>query len=126
MWRGARATLQEVVRVCKLAVAYRQRFHNDVVIDLVGYRRHGHNEQDDPTLTQPCAYRAIATHPTCLTLYAERLMRECVVSPKEYADWQAEATQRWQRALEAKQDSKQAIAQWMLSTWAVRAHCAPV
>jgi len=60
----------------RLAHAYRQRFHKDFLIDLVGYRRWGHNEGDDPTYTQPLMYATIAELPTVRALYAERLQRD--------------------------------------------------
>ena len=50
-------------RVLEIALDYRQEFHKDVVIDLIGFRRHGHNEGDEPTYTQPLMYRAIEAHP---------------------------------------------------------------
>jgi len=62
-----------VVRVAQIAAAYRHRFHTDVVIDLIGYRRHGHSEVDDPTVTQPRRYAAIQKHPQLYKLYAEKL-----------------------------------------------------
>jgi 2-oxoglutarate dehydrogenase E1 component len=60
----------------RLAHAYRQRFHKDFLIDLVGYRRWGHNEGDEPSFTQPLLYAKIAGHPTVRALYAERLEQE--------------------------------------------------
>src|SRR6267154_1028204 len=60
-----------VVRVARLAVDYRYTFQGDVVIDLIGYRRHGHSEVDDPTVTQPLLYRAIKDHPPLWEIYAE-------------------------------------------------------
>ena len=63
------------VRVAKLAFAYRQRFHKDVVIDMVCYRRHGHNEGDDPSYTQPLMYRAIEQRRSVRKLYTEALVR---------------------------------------------------
>ena len=61
-----------VVRVAKIAAEYRHRFHSDVVIDLVGYRRHGHSEVDDPTVTQPRRYALIKDRPPLYKLYAEK------------------------------------------------------
>lgn len=61
-----------VVRVARMAVEYRYVFHSPVVIDLVGYRRYGHSEVDDPTITQPLRYRKIQAHPPLWKLYAER------------------------------------------------------
>jgi multifunctional 2-oxoglutarate metabolism enzyme len=60
-------------RVAALAIAYRQRFKKDVVIDIFCYRRHGHNEADEPTYTQPLLYKKIREKPSVLTLYAEKL-----------------------------------------------------
>jgi 2-oxoglutarate dehydrogenase E1 component len=62
-----------VVRVARIAAEYRHRFHTDVVIDLIGYRRHGHSEVDDPTVTQPRRYAAIQKHPQLYKLYAEHI-----------------------------------------------------
>jgi 2-oxoglutarate dehydrogenase E1 component len=67
------------LRVAQIAYAYRQQFKRDVVIDIVGYRRQGHNEADDPSFTQPVMYRQIKATPTAATQYSERLVREKAV-----------------------------------------------
>ncbi len=64
----------------RIGVAYRTRFHKDFVIDLVGYRRHGHNEGDEPGFTQPLVSQAIKAHPTARVLWGERLVREGVAT----------------------------------------------
>ncbi len=64
----------------RLAMMYRERFHNDVVIDLVGYRRYGHNEGDEPAYTQPLMYERIASHPSVRSLYLEQLVASGAVS----------------------------------------------
>ena len=64
---------QAVVRIAALAAEYRQTFHSDVVIDLIGYRRHGHSEVDDPTVTQPLRYAKIKDHPPLYQLYAKQI-----------------------------------------------------
>src|SRR5256886_7897062 len=61
-----------VVRIGKLAAEYRAEFGSDVVVDLIGYRRHGHSEVDDPTITQPRVYHRIKNHPPLWRIYAER------------------------------------------------------
>jgi 2-oxoglutarate dehydrogenase E1 component len=60
-----------VVRVARMAVEYRHKFGTDVVIDLIGYRRHGHSEVDDPTITQPLLYKKIKEHPPLWEIYAD-------------------------------------------------------
>ena len=67
------------VWAAQLAMAFRQRFREDVIIDLVCYRRHGHNEGDDPTYTQPLLYQFIKEHRRVGTLHGERLVREGVL-----------------------------------------------
>jgi len=62
-----------VARVGRLAAEYRATFNSDVVIDLIGYRRHGHSEVDDPTITQPLLYDRIKNHPQLWKIYAERI-----------------------------------------------------
>ncbi|HEX3940466.1 MAG TPA: 2-oxoglutarate dehydrogenase E1 component [Acidobacteriaceae bacterium] len=64
---------EAVVRVAALAVEYRYAFHTDVVVDIVGYRRHGHSEVDDPTITQPLRYARIKDHPPLYQIYARRI-----------------------------------------------------
>jgi 2-oxoglutarate dehydrogenase complex, dehydrogenase (E1) component, and related enzymes len=61
-----------VVRVGRIAAEYRAKFSSEVVVDLIGYRRHGHSEVDDPTITQPLLYEKIKAHPQLWKLYAER------------------------------------------------------
>jgi 2-oxoglutarate dehydrogenase E1 component len=74
---------EATLAAARLAMMYRQRFHADVVIDLVGYRRYGHNEADDPAYTQPVMYQAIEEHPSVRELYARRLVKEGAVGPKK-------------------------------------------
>ena len=74
---------EAVAFVTALAVDYRREFRKDVVIDLVCYRRRGHNETDEPSSTQPTMYKAIRAHKTTRTLYAEKLVSEGVLSQEE-------------------------------------------
>ena len=75
--------VEAVVRACRLATDFRQRFGKDVVIDLVCYRRHGHQEADNPMFTQPQMYQAITAHPTTLATYSEVLVSDGVLSADE-------------------------------------------
>jgi 2-oxoglutarate dehydrogenase E1 component len=81
-----------------LAHAYRQRFHKDFLIDLVGYRRWGHNEGDEPSFTQPALYAAITSHPSVRELYAAALIAEGIITPEEDQRAQGEITAQLQRA----------------------------
>jgi 2-oxoglutarate dehydrogenase E1 component len=76
---------EAAISAIRLALAFRDRFGHDVVVDLVGYRRFGHNEQDEPAYTQPLMAQHIASHPTVREQYAQRLAEEGVVSAQEAA-----------------------------------------
>ena len=77
---------EAVAYIMHLAMDYRMAFGTDVFIDMVCYRRHGHNEADEPSATQPLMYRAIREHPTTRELYARQLMREGIVTQEEVDD----------------------------------------
>ena len=74
---------EAVVFITRLAADFRDTFHKDVIIDLVTYRRHGHNEADEPAITQPLMYQKIKSQPTAREIYAKRLLGEGVVSGAE-------------------------------------------
>jgi 2-oxoglutarate decarboxylase len=82
------------LRVAQMAYDYRQRFKRDVVIDMFCYRRHGHNEADDPSYTQPLLYRKIREHPSVATLYSETLLREEAVAPDQVQQMRKDVHQR--------------------------------
>ena len=74
---------EAVMHVCKLAAEWRATFHKDVVIDIVCYRRNGHNEADEPMFTQPLMYRKIKKTPRVLDKYSGQLVQEGVVTEEE-------------------------------------------
>src|ERR1700722_20303644 len=90
-----------VVRVAAIAAEYRHRFHSDIVIDLVGYRKHGHSEVDDPTVTQPRRYAIIKDRPALYQLYAKQIgvdpAAEVQKIQQELLDDQKAATKAEQR-----------------------------
>ena len=88
----------------RLAHAYRQRFHKDFLIDLVGYRRWGHNEGDDPTYTQPLMYARITAHPTLRAHYAEQLQGLGVVTADDAAALSAGVREQLQSAQREAED----------------------
>jgi 2-oxoglutarate decarboxylase len=93
------------VRVARLAYAYRQRFHKDVVIDLVGYRRQGHNEGDDPSYTQPQMYAKIDERRSVRKLFTESLVKRGKLSLEECEQALDDFRQRLQQALEETRQS---------------------
>ena len=91
--------------VVRLALGYRERFHCDVVVDLVGYRRYGHNEADEPAYTQPVMYHIIAEHPSVRRIWADQLIREGVITAEEAeAIWR----QKYDRLIEVQTQVKSA------------------
>jgi 2-oxoglutarate dehydrogenase E1 component len=74
---------EAVVHVCRIAIEFRQKFKRDVVIDMICYRRFGHNEGDEPGFTQPIMYRTIAEQPTTRQIYADRLVAEGTLSAED-------------------------------------------
>ncbi|MDW8466515.1 MAG: multifunctional oxoglutarate decarboxylase/oxoglutarate dehydrogenase thiamine pyrophosphate-binding subunit/dihydrolipoyllysine-residue succinyltransferase subunit [Chloroherpetonaceae bacterium] len=93
--------------VAKLALNYRMTFNSDVVIDMLCYRRHGHNEGDDPGYTQPVMYRKIRNHPSVRELYEQQLIREGVLTPEEAKEMMEE----FKRELDAASEYAKAISQ---------------
>lgn len=77
---------EAVCFVIKLAVDWRATFHKDVVVDLVGFRRIGHSELDEPMLTQPFMYTTIKNLPTALKEYADNLIRDKIVTDQEASE----------------------------------------
>jgi 2-oxoglutarate dehydrogenase E1 component len=87
---------EAAIAAIRLAMAFRARFRHDVVVDLVGYRRYGHNEGDEPSYTQPLMYKTIEEHPSVRELYAGKLAAEGVLS-REEADELVQAVQAGMR-----------------------------
>ncbi|MGY4575105.1 2-oxoglutarate dehydrogenase E1 component [Bradyrhizobium pachyrhizi] len=109
---------EAVVFAAKVAIEFRQKFHKPVVIDMFCYRRHGHNEGDEPAFTQPVMYKKIASHPSTLEIYAKRLVADGVLTEGEVekakADWRA----RLDAELEAGAGYKPNKADWLDGKWA--------
>ncbi len=109
---------EAVVFAAKVATEFRQKFQKPVVIDMFCYRRHGHNEGDEPQFTQPLMYKAIAAHPTTLEIYSNKLIDEGVVTAGEVekirADWRA----RLDAELEAALGYRANKADWLDGRWA--------
>ena len=86
-------------RVLQIALDYRQEFNKDVVLDLIGFRRLGHNETDEPSYTQPLMYARVKAHPGVRTIYAKRLIKEGVLTEEEVKNLIDERVRRYEEAL---------------------------
>jgi len=108
-----------VAWVMGLAAEYRQRFSKDVVVDIVGFRRHGHNEIDEPMFTQPLMYKIIKKHPDVLQTYTEKLIREGRVSKEKIEEMKLAAHTVFNAAFEkAKSDDyRPPPSSWFGSQW---------
>jgi 2-oxoglutarate dehydrogenase E1 component len=89
------------VEAARLAFAYRAEFHKDILFDLVGYRRHGHNEGDEPAFTQPRLYERIAGHPSVRERWAATLVQRGLIEPERPASLVTQRMQELQRSLES-------------------------
>src|SRR5438270_4466305 len=92
---------EAAISAIRLSLAFRRRFESDIVVDLVGYRRHGHNEQDEAAYTQPLMAAQIADHPTVREQFAERLLEEGVVRADEADELVATVNSELKQAHEA-------------------------
>lgn len=108
---------EAVVHVALLAAEFRQKFKKDVVIDLWCYRRHGHNEADEPSFTQPLMYRRIAQHPTARQIYSQRLIDEDVISEDEATAIHKAFQDQLNDAFDASAGYKMNNADWLEGAW---------
>lgn len=91
---------EEVVQVARFAVEYRVKFGKDILIDLIGYRRYGHNEMDEPMITNPEMYNIVHQHDTVRALYGKKLVSEGIVTDSEVSKLQADVKAELQAALD--------------------------
>ncbi|HWI26473.1 MAG TPA: 2-oxoglutarate dehydrogenase E1 component [Stellaceae bacterium] len=108
---------EAVVHVARIATEFRQRFKKDVIVDIFCYRRHGHNEADEPAFTQPIMYRAIAEHPTTRQLYAQRLAAEGVVTEAEAEAMVSDFMAHLDTQFEAAKGYRPNKADWLEGAW---------
>ncbi len=108
---------ESVVHVARIATEFRQQFNKDVIIDMFCYRRHGHNEGDEPAFTQPLMYRKIKSHPSAREIYAERLAAEGVIAEDEAKKMVNELHERLERDFQAANSYKPNKADWLEGRW---------
>jgi 2-oxoglutarate dehydrogenase E1 component len=106
------------VHASRIAVEYRQKFKKDVVIDLMCYRRHGHNEGDEPAFTQPLMYNKIREQPTTRTIYAKKLEEEGLIEAGEGDRMVEEFRRHLDQEFEAAASYKPNKADWLEGKWA--------
>ena len=107
---------EAVVHCAKIAIEFRQRFKKDVVIDLICYRRFGHNEGDEPTFTQPLMYKKIKSHPTTLNIYSKKLIKENSITEEEFESEKREFNDLLEDQFKSAKDHHPKI-DWFEGTW---------
>jgi 2-oxoglutarate dehydrogenase E1 component len=107
---------EAVVHCAKIATEYRQKFNRDVVIDVVCYRRFGHNEGDEPSFTQPIMYKKIKSHPSTLEIYGNKLINERLNSPKQLESQKNSFKQFLEKEFESSKNYKSEL-KWFDGAW---------
>ena len=108
---------EAVVHAAKVATEFRQKFKRDVVLDIICYRRFGHNEGDEPMFTNPVMYKKIKGHKTTLTLYTDRLVKDGLIPEGEIEDMKAAFQARMNDEFEAGKEYRPNKADWLDGRW---------
>lgn len=108
---------EAVTYCCELAADYRAKFKKDVVVDIVCYRRHGHNEIDQPQFTQPKQYEAIAKQPTTVNKYIEQLVNDGVFTREDIEQHQQQIWDQLEKQFAEAKDYKPSDREWLSSSW---------
>ncbi len=110
--------VESVIHVMEIAMEFRQRYKKDVFIDLLGYRKYGHNEGDEPRFTQPLLYKAIAKHPNPKDIYAKKLIAEGILTAEQALKIKDSSEAFLNKGLDAsKQEELATIQDFMRETW---------
>ncbi len=107
---------EAVVHCAKIATEYRQKFNRDVVIDMVCYRRFGHNEGDEPSFTQPLMYQKIKTHPSTLQIYSKKLSEEGLTSEADITSQKKDFKNFLEDELKSSKNYKSEL-KWFEGAW---------
>ena len=107
---------EAVIHCAKIAIEFRQKFKKDVVIDMICYRRFGHNEGDEPSFTQPLMYKKIKEHPSTLNVYGERLIKEEVINKDQFETMKKDFKNLLDDQFKNAKDYKPKI-EWFEGTW---------
>ncbi len=110
--------VEAVIHAANFALEYRMKFKRDVFIDLLGYRRYGHNEGDEPRFTQPKLYKSISNHPNPKEIYTKKLIELKVISEKEYENMELEySTELDSDYVDSKKEKNVVITPFMEHEW---------
>jgi len=107
---------EAVVHCARVAIEFRQQFNRDVVIDMICYRRWGHNEGDEPSFTQPLMYQKIRQHPTTLNVYGEKLIKEGTITAEEFDKNKKEFKNLLDEQLKTAKEYKPKL-EWFEGVW---------
>ncbi|MCB9360840.1 MAG: 2-oxoglutarate dehydrogenase E1 component [Flavobacteriales bacterium] len=118
--------VEAVIQAVQFAIEYRQAFNKDVFIDILGYRKYGHNEGDEPRFTQPLLYKAISKHPNPRDIYLAQLIGEGIVTKADAKAIEKDFDDVLQGRLdEAKEISKASVTYFLKRTWENYSYCKP-
>jgi 2-oxoglutarate dehydrogenase E1 component len=118
IWHVNGDDVEGLVHVMRMAMEYRQLFHTDVFIDILAYRKYGHNEGDEPRFTQPTLYKAIARHPNPRDIYSKELVKQGVLNQTDIQKAEADFDARLEKELQASRKKKKVtIQQFMEDQW---------
>jgi len=107
---------EAVVHCARIAMEFRQKFKRDVVIDMICYRRFGHNEGDEPSFTQPVMYKKIKQHPTTLNIYANKLIKEGIITREEFNNMKLKFKDLLEEQFKTAKEYKPKL-EWYAGVW---------
>jgi 2-oxoglutarate dehydrogenase E1 component len=110
-------SIDDVYKVCRLAAQYRQKFKKDVIVDIMGYRRFGHNELDQPLFTQPIMYKKIAKHPYVMEIYRKQLIDEGVITQQFAKETEKQIWDSLEESYKKSKTLKFNMEQWETEAW---------
>jgi 2-oxoglutarate dehydrogenase E1 component len=118
--------VEAVIQAVQFAIEYRQTFHKDVFIDILGYRKYGHNEGDEPRFTQPLLYKAISKHPNPRDIYLAQLIGEGIVTKADAKAIEKDFDNLLQGRLdESREIAKASVTYFLKRTWENYSYCKP-